>query len=284
MSPHIMLHGAISSTPVTETAHLDSSSKMNGSQGKTHISHQDFLLYVNQLLNKHSQELLSPSDAKTWSPTSIAAQNPPMKEVIDLAILRCNSTTSTKLSPNRFEITRSGNRIAVLFLARPAYRLGETVSVAVDFQKSDVRCHSCHATLETSEIIDPAIALRSKASVYRISRRIHASQSSFTVSAKRILFSPNIPISSTPDFVTSGVSLEWRLRFEFVTDSPTRDEREAGTRYQDLLEEVSRDERGSVLAAVQAISCDTFDVSVPLKVYGATNGSNDKRRADDLLI
>ncbi|KAL8904608.1 MAG: hypothetical protein Q9207_003163 [Kuettlingeria erythrocarpa] len=42
-----------------------------------------------------------------------------------------------------------------------------------------------------------------------------------------------------------------------------------------LLEDVAEDERGSVSAALQAMSCETFDVQLPLRLYG------DKRSLDD---
>lgn len=246
----------------------------------------DFLSYVNSLLNKPHQNsdfgLLSPTEPSSRSHTPMGGEPGTMKESIDLAILKSNIANSSKQSTNRFKINRSGDRVAVIMLARPAYRLGEAVPVAVDFADSDVPCYALHATLESSEIIDPAIALRSKASIHRVTRRIHASQTECTVSAKKVLFNPTIPSTATPEFITSGISLEWSLRFVFVT-SRLGDAEESDESPDDLMDEVARDERGSVNAAVQVLLCESFDVTVPLRVYGAV-GFDEKTEAGDFPI
>ena len=92
-----------------------------------------------------------------------------------------------------------------------------------------------------------------------------------------------IPVSSTPDFVTSGINLEWKLRFEFIT-SRVGDNEEMDEGLIDLMEEVARDERGSVKAAVQGLACESFDVTVPLKVYGSSPSFDEKTEPDDFPI
>ena len=192
-----------------------------------------------------------------------------MKEAIDLAILQSTTTTSARKSANRFEISRGGYRVAVIMLARPAYRLGEIISAAILFDGADIPCYSLHATLESFETIDPAIALRSKASIQRVTRRIHASRAESTLFSRRVVFSPEIPMNATPGFLTSGVNHEWRLKFEFVTRRMENEDETDGSG-EDLLEEIARDERGSVMAGVQTMACEAFEVTVPLQVYGAT--------------
>ncbi|KAK4697132.1 hypothetical protein P7C71_g893, partial [Lecanoromycetidae sp. Uapishka_2] len=91
-----------------------------------------------------------------------------------------------------------------------------------------------------------------------------------------------IPGTATPEFITSGISLEWSLRFEFVTGR-VGDVEESDESPDDLMEEVARDERGSVNAAVQVLPCETFDVSVPLRVYGAV-GFDEKTEAGEFPI
>lgn len=248
---------------------------------------QDFLTYVDATLDKNRENaslgLLSPTD-NIRSSLALASSVPSTtKDAIELALLRSNSTTLSKRSANRFEIARGGDRVAVINLGRPAYRLGEAISASVDFQDSEVSCYSLHATLESSEVIDPAIALRSRTSVQRVTRRIHSSHSESTIFARRATFNPIIPISATPDFVTSGVSLEWVLRFEFLTSRNRRDT-EFYDDYEGLLEEVAKDERGSVIAAVQGMSCEAFDITVPLRIYGATSGFDEKNEACDFSI
>lgn len=286
MSPHTILQNTASISSVDNFQKVLAVPRDFSSLKVPNSSPTEFLSYVGRILETPHLEsglgLLSPTDIDSRSHTPISEEPSTMRELIDLAILRSNIHTSSNRSANRFEITRSGERVAVILLARPAYRLGEAVPVAIDFQESDVSCFSLHATLETSETIDPAIALRSKASIQRVTRRIHASQFESTISARKILFSPMIPTASTPEFITSGINLEWKLRFEFVT-SRLGDAEELEGGIDGLMEEVARDERGSVQAAVQGLSCETFDVTVPLRVYGAT-GFDEKTDLGDFSI
>ncbi|KAL8748234.1 MAG: hypothetical protein Q9184_007481 [Pyrenodesmia sp. 2 TL-2023] len=240
---------------------------------------QDFFSYINQLLDKPGHEpsggLLSPSTTEATKIERAVEEPATVESAITLAIQRSNFSAPSKLSANRFEITRSGHQMAVIMLARPAYRLGEVVPITVDFGKSDVQCYSLCVTLESSERIDATIALRSQASISRISRRVHAIQHRACVSADRIFLSLAIPNASTPEFITSGISLYWCLRCEFVTGAQEEGERENNGNGHSLLEEVGKDERGSVSAAIQAMPCETFDVQLPLRVYG------DKKSLDD---
>ena len=206
-----------------------------------------------------------------------------MKEAIDLAILKCNSSNASRKGVNRFEITRSGQRVAVIMLLRPAYRLGESVAVVVDFHGADIPCYSLHATLETSESIDASLALRSTASVQRVTRRIHASHTESTIASDRVFFNPMIPTGATPEFITTGVNLQWELRFELVTDGSFGAET-ADASTDGLMEEVATDERGSLRAAMQAFSCETFDVAVPLKVYGAVPAFDGDQSSDEYPV
>ena len=246
-----------------------------------------FLSYIKNLLAKQTQNsgsnLLSPTEVEPSSSAFMAEIPSKMQDSIDLAIFRSNAVTSSKRSTIRFEIARSSEKVAAIMLARPAYRLGEIVPVVIDLQDSDVQCYSLHATLETTESIDPGIALRSKASIQRATRRVHAAQFECTIAAKKVLFNPMIPLTSAPEFITSGVSLEWRLRFEFSTSCARHMEGDVEGAVN-LVEDVARDERGSVKAAVQGLSYETFDVLVPLRVYGATGGFDEKREPAEFSI
>ena len=282
MSPHTILSNMASTFSIQSSAKAENQSVRGPYLSPSDVSSKNFISYVEDLLERPHQDsgssLLSPteSDAKSFAVTAKVTST--MKDLVDLAILRSNFTTA-----NRFAIARSGDRVAMIMLARPAYRLGETVPVIIDFQGSDVQCYSLYAVLETSESIDPAIALRSKASIHRVTRRVHASQFDSTLAAKRVSFSPMIPLTSTPDFITSGVKLEWRLRFEFMTSRIGGvEETEDGV--IDLTEEVTRDERGGVKAAVQGLPCEAFDVTVPLRVYGASTSFDDKIEPSELPI
>ena len=235
----------------------------------------DFLEYVDNLLERPRQNssmgLLSPTETIPGRTSSIPDDPPTMKEAIDLAILRSNLTGATNQSANRFEIARSGRRVAVIMLARPAYRLGETMSAVIDFTNADIPCYSLHISLESSEKVDPAIALRSNASIYRVTRKVHASFSENALFAQRLSFSPTIPPSATPEFITSGVSLEWKIRVEFITPRLTHEDGEQAY-WDDLLEEVENGDRGIILAASERLPSESFEVQVPVRVYGAVSG------------
>lgn len=240
---------------------------------------EDFLAYVDELISRPRENssfgLLSPTESPRSRRPSVLEKPVSAKEAIDLAILRSNMTGRSQQSANRFEIARSGRRVAVIMLARPAYRLGETITAAIDFTDSSIPCYAVHASLETCEKVDSSIALRSESSIQRVTRKIYASLSESTLFARRTLFQPSIPPSATPDFLTSGISLEWKLRIEFVTPRIWSSDDIPAQQTPSLLEEVARDERGSILAATQAIDCESFDITLPLRVYGAMAGQYD---------
>ena len=287
MSPHVMLRNDASISAMHEDKQTRADIAAATAPDRPDSGIQDFLSYVENLLDKPRQNsslgLLSPTETGNKALSVTEEEAATVKEAIDLAILHSNSKLSSKRSTTRFEITRSGRRVAAIMLARPAYRLGETITAAVDFQEAGVSCRFLTATLETSETVDANIALRSRASIHRVTRRIIASQSESTLFAKKVVFSPMIPSNATPEFVTSGVNLEWKLRFEFIT-SQTRDGAELDDGLDDLLEEVAKDDRGTVMAAVQGLPCETFDVTVPLRVYGATAGFGERNEIGDFPI
>ncbi|KAJ5569421.1 Reduced growth phenotype protein 1 [Penicillium hispanicum] len=267
MSPYVLLRDEAKvqkvgpSTPVA---------RKNQSISGTWHSATDFLSYVDEILEQRAR-------SNTLYPPGImperraSYEGPPhamtCKDIIDIAILRSNQAVQSRRSPNRFEIARDGQRIAVVVLNRPVHRLGETIIATVDFGDAAIPCYAVRASLETSEKVVPTLAVRSNASIHRTTRRIHASLFENTLYATRVVFSPAIPISATPTILTSGVTLDWDLRFEFVTPNVPDDPGHgpSGTR---LLEVLSSDDRGKVLSAMEYLGCESFEISIPLTVYG----------------
>ena len=326
MSPYIILQDQACVRSITKSHHSRDSRVVRGPVVPAATTNS-FLSYVEELLAR-SQEgpgaaLLSPTGMPSSRRPSVysafddaSATAPGAKEAIDLAILRANMTASGQQASNRFEIARNGRRLGVVMLARPAYRLGEAVTMAVDFSGAEIPCYAVHAALETAERVDPGLALRSEASVHRVTRKIHVSSSEATLYARRAVFSPTIPVTATPEFVTSGVSLEWKIRLEFVVpaqdDGDLADSRDRADRDGDegdddtvsgggdgngqrpggnhhwgphpLLEEISRDDRGGlVLVAAENITCESFEVAVPLRVYGAVCAGLERLEKDAAL-
>ncbi|KAL2136671.1 hypothetical protein VTI74DRAFT_2403 [Chaetomium olivicolor] len=356
MSPYVLLRDQARVQSVNANTQKKANNKKPSPESSTTSPMDSFLTYIDELLARpqhsthhlthhHHGALLSPtatfpphmssrSSSRRPSVISITDQlnltPPTAKEAIDLAILRSNLTSaaSNNQSPNRFEIARNGRRVGVVMLTRPAYRLGEAVTCVVDFQGAEVPCYAVHAALETSERVDVSLALRSEASVNRVTRKVWATGSEVVMYGRRWVFAPSIPVSATPEFVTSGVCLEWKVRLEFVVPVQVqqqlqrsveggygeRGEREGegeegdegegmlednnGRRAEKavqqqqqqqqqthpLLEEISRDEKGGlVLVGVENLMCESFEVAVPLRVYGAACNGLEKLERDEAM-
>ncbi|KAK5018124.1 Golgi membrane exchange factor (Ric1p-Rgp1p) subunit [Cryomyces antarcticus] len=289
MAPYIILQDQArtwsvdASSTVSGAGHMQVAEKSKVSDS----SLDDFLSYVDNLLDTPRQNssigLLSPSEAGPRRPSRIEEPSS-MKESIDFAILRSNISSGSNQSSNRFEISRSGRRVAVIMLGRPAYRLGETISAVIDFVDADIPCYFAHVSLETCEKVDPAIAMRSSASIHRATRKIHAAYSANALFARRLAFSPSIPHTATPEFITSGVSLEWKLRVEFVTPRLGAEHAEDEPPGHDLLEEIAKDDRGTVLVAVERLLCESFEVAVPVRVYGAVARGSESVGGEELSV
>ena len=198
---------------------------------------------------------------------------------LDYTKVQSDYTIQPRGKVNRFEIMRKGIFIAVVLLGRPAFRLGERISVVVDFQQSAVHCHSLTATLESFEIVDPTVALRSQASIYRATRRIHASRFELTLHEKRATFSFTPPSHATPNFQTSIISLAWTLRFAFMISQKNVNDIQDG-----FLTEVVRNEKETISTGVQFLSCEKFEVSIPLIVYACGLNSYLKNKINEFIM
>ncbi|KAF4636723.1 hypothetical protein G7Y89_g1369 [Cudoniella acicularis] len=294
MSPYIILRDQarvkVLETPLSSNSESSKDLEVKTKSKPNESTLDDFLSYVDELLARPRENsslgLLSPTEKRRDRRQSSIEEPSTAKDAIDMAILRSNTTTESQQSANRFEIARSGKRVAVIMLARPAYRLGETITAAIDFTGAEIPSYAVHMALETSEKVDNSIALRSEASILRVTRKVHVSHSESTLFSRRIVFSPTIPISATPEFITSGVSLDWRIRIEFVTPQLSFGDNEVMPVKEDLLEEISRDDRGVVLASAEVLECESFEIAVPIRVYGALAGNmeRDEAPADGLVV
>lgn len=246
--------------------------KTKSISGKIWSSSFDFLSYVDEILDQreHQESINSLTPIETHSAHEFINEQFSCKDAIDLAIVRSNQTMASDRSANRFEISRNGRRIAVIVLNRPSHRLGEVVVATIDFTGAALPCYSLRGSLETSEKVNPTIALRSSSSIARATRRVHATCFENTLFSTKVIFTPSIPVSGTPSFITSGVSLDWELRFEFVTSSLRDDDDIPAASGINLLEPVERDDRGTVLAPLESVPCQSFEIGVPLTVYGGS--------------
>ncbi|KAI8301565.1 Protein sat1 [Colletotrichum sp. SAR11_240] len=285
MNPYIILRDQAKIKTVDKLTTLGELKKLKATKPDTSTIN-DFLSYVDELISRprdgSSTGLLSPTAYPGSRRSSAFEDATTATEAINMAIMRSNITSEGQQSPNRFEIARNGQRVGVVMLTRPSYRLGEVVTMAIDFTDADIPCYAVHSCLESAERIEPHLAIRSEASIHRVTRRIHVAASEATLYNRRMVFTPTIPINATPEFVTTGVSLEWKIRVEFVVPSQeTELERESPSTHP-LLEEISRDEKGGlVLVAVENLACESFEVAVPLRVYGAVATGLERLERDE---
>ncbi|KJK81508.1 hypothetical protein H634G_02767 [Metarhizium anisopliae BRIP 53293] len=284
MSPYILLRDA------AEVKSLGKHVRMHKSRASfgPPATMNEFLNYVDDLASRRRDSvgnaLLSPTESTAQRRPSTYEEVGTAKEAIHLAIMRSNMAGDGQQSANRFEIARNGQRVGVVMLTRPAYRLGEVVTMAIDFTDADIPCYAVHATLETSEKVDSSLAIRSESSLQRVTRRVYVASSEAAMYSRRVVFTPTIPISATPEFVTTGVNLEWKIRVEFVVPyqgSDTTHLRELQVPHP-LLEQISQDEKGGlVLVAIENLASESFDISVPLRVYGAVGSGLERLERDE---
>lgn len=296
MQPHVILKDLAKVRPLDnpELDQIEDQSTTNDVEA----SNANFVDFVDRLLDRNRRrqsssslmmEAFKPSGGPVGSMQSQTLKN------IDQAIMTSNhlgTSSDSSTSPNRFEIASGGRRIAVVNIDRPLHRLGETVTVVVDFSKSDVVCSTLRATLETCENVESSLAVRSSATISRITRKIYASHAENVLFVQRSVFTPAIPVLVSPTFLTSGVSLDWHIKLEFgtVRSPELRDTTEGqgktaekGVRGKpSLLEELLDDERGVIEVAVENLECDTFEVTIPLTVYGDVV-SDGNASADDVI-
>lgn len=287
MSPYVILKDQARTASVPTTLQTLPTFLSTEIQSNTQMgSRDDFMSYINELLkpkqDRLNEPLLSPSAIRS---NNFSALESPMsmQETIEFAVLQSNKTVGQQ-SANRFEIARAGRRVAVVKLARPSYRLGESIFGAIDFKGAHIPSFSVFITLETSEVVDSAIALRSASSIYRATRKIHATHAENTLFCQQTSFSLSIPPSSAPQFVTSGINLEWKLKLEFVTSKSSSKYNDTPNSSFYFFEEVSHDDQGVFSAGFQTLPCDSFEAAIPITVYGAVVESVERNPDEGWII
>jgi RAB6A-GEF complex partner protein 2 len=266
MQPHVLLRDIARTKAIDPTDEIEkpltSTSKSNGTS-------EDFLQYVETLLDRNRRRQSSSGTMDVVMGTGETPDSNPTVQAINQAIMFSNQLSAkSSSSSNHFEISRGGQRVAVVKIDRNLHRLGETVTAVIDFNDGELPTASLHATLETTEKVESSLAIRSAASISRVTRRIYASHSDNVLFSKRSVFTPTIPAAATPTFITSGISLEWSLRFEFGTIRPVEVDDGEESHDPELFEDVVKDERGVVSIAVERLDCETFEVVIPITVYG----------------
>ena len=112
-----------------------------------------------------------------------------------------------------YDVNKDGYRIAVVTLVKSAYRLGDTVNLAIalnlpfDEDRSNsipARVYRIAVRLETHELIETSISMKSAEHTRATTTRLHAEHHEVTLDSGRVGCSLAIPSGATPDFSTSG--------------------------------------------------------------------------------
>eukprot|EP00050_Salpingoeca_kvevrii_P019175 m.83214 g.83214 ORF g.83214 m.83214 type:complete len:484 (+) comp8294_c0_seq3:39-1490(+) len=128
---------------------------------------------------------------------------------------------SQRRKPNVFKISFGEDKCVVqIQLSKTTYRIGEDVLGWFDWTESNVPCYQIAVMLESTEEVSEA---------YQSSPRKEAVPHPTIVHARSTLFCRNmvvanalrlpIPLTSTPEFDTSMVSVRWQLSFHFAVGS-----------------------------------------------------------------
>lgn len=338
MSPYIILKEKATIIPLDPTTPAPSTDDTDDPARKA-AEAADFQSYVDQLLatSDRDQGLLSPTvglhpqtprtpmvpmtpSGPLSRSTSPPHATPSVRTLIDHAVRWAGLRHSAIYSPTTFNIARSSLAIATLKISRSALRLGDLLICVMDFSGATLPCYAVEASLESSERVDPSLAIRSPQSVERVTRRVWARTAECAVGAQRASWSFQVPAAGTPSFATTGVGVEWCVRVEIVVnlqeaaqrpqqshsrtasasnaapsaggedEEQAEDEsaRLAGGEDEDtttpatkqlpeisnaLLEVIEADERGTLLAPKVRLQAQSFEVVIPLRVFGASVGA-----------
>lgn len=220
-------------------------------------------------LKAYAQDLLSASSGKSpdlqrvLSKQSSISTPTNAKENLEYFI-KYHYHESYKPLKSNFDIGDANKRIASLSLSKPVFRVGEDLVVNIDFSKAVFKCYHVTISLETTESVDSTIAKKPPNEITAYSRRIFAQTALSNFSALSTHFEFTIPSTSSPQFTTSCISLQWSLKIDFIT-SPT------DSILIPLPTKWHNDDRGDYIVANPILeNCDTFTCRIPLNVF-ATN-------------
>ncbi|KAI0233731.1 Golgi membrane exchange factor (Ric1p-Rgp1p) subunit [Massospora cicadina] len=126
-----------------------------------------------------------------------------------------------KVQPVSYTFNKDDTIIGRLYLRRPTFRVGEAIHVLLHFLPSPIKCYQVSVTLESFEQVVPELACQTAARIDQLTRQILAQSHLLPTNADRIAFHLPVPNHCTPGFVTSAVSLQYRLRLEFLVAERT---------------------------------------------------------------
>ncbi|CAH1795751.1 unnamed protein product [Owenia fusiformis] len=153
-----------------------------------------------------SEEMVGPSNP-------FLAYRKPENTVLDIALQVLSMLTARK-GPNFYNITNTRGKVARFCLFKQAYRIGEDVIGAFDFDQGTIPCVQYSVTLQSEEQISEGCR---KKGTQGSTITSYTKQQECCLHTIQTHISVPIPLTASPAFQTDIVSLKWRLHFEFVT-------------------------------------------------------------------
>ncbi|KAI9019984.1 Rgp1-domain-containing protein [Phycomyces nitens] len=235
---------------------------------------EGFLDYVDELLENSAKNAsvheITRRESDAYDEPSTDQEGTDGQESRRMSGKTCAQIVSRVTNGSRkamYDICKNNQRVAQLHLIKTAYRLGEPVMGVLDFQGAALPTFEVSILLESSEIVEPSIALRQPQHITRISRRCHAEHHSFCLGHRRLAFSLPIPATSSPEFQTTGVKLQYYLKFEFITSNGSNP-------LAPPFIPINIDERHRHYQALQDVQVSTFDCQIPIRIYGSSGGAD----------
>ncbi|PHZ08310.1 Rgp1-domain-containing protein [Rhizopus microsporus ATCC 52813] len=235
-------------------------SKVKRSEEKSRIEERkEFIDYINELLdNRKSRHEITRRESEAYDEKN--------REIEEASMSRsCSQIVSRLTHGSRkamYDICKNNQRVAKLHLIKTAHRLGEPIVGVLDFTGATLSTYKISIFLESCEVVEETIALRPQQQIARVSRKIHSDFYSFSLGNRRLSFSLPIPATCSPDFQTTGVSLKYYLKFEFITGSDAP------------FIPINVDERHRHYQCLQDVEVSTFDCQIPVIIYGSPGGQD----------
>jgi hypothetical protein len=147
MSPVVLLRDEATTASLDQQGNATPPPRPAKQDPQQESSPEDFLSYVDGLLaprdndgSASSLALLSPSLEPGVKRLFLYEEQPTSRDAIEMAVRGYNNESRHRKA-TIFEIARNGRRVAAVTLARPAYKLGETITAIIDFSNSQIPCY-----------------------------------------------------------------------------------------------------------------------------------------------
>ncbi|CAO3611927.1 unnamed protein product [Cunninghamella blakesleeana] len=245
---------------------------------------QLFMNYVNELLEKSNSghddiQEITRRESDAYEERHVHNDDDDDDEIMTEQEYRksCAQVVSRITHASRkamYDLCKNNQRVAKLQLTKMAHRLGESILGVLDFSEATLSTYKVSMYLESHEVVETSIALRSPQYLTRVSRKCHSEFHSFCLNNRRLAFSLPIPTTASPEFQTTGVKLQYYLKLEFITNNQLKNNNDTDSLSPISYLSIHVDERHRFFQSQQDVQVSTFDCQIPIKIYGSPNGSD----------